>query len=114
VKISTTCTVFAESEILSWLGKGKKVQDILLGVHQSVGSRAFALLTRVGVEREVTFTGGVARNAGMVAVISKLLGFPVNYSEDSHFMGALGAALFASDWIHSREEPASASGGRSS
>ncbi len=106
VKISTTCTVFAESEILSWLGKGKKTEDILLGVHQSVGSRALALLRRVGIEREVTFTGGVARNSGMVEVISGLLGFPVNYSEESHFMGALGAALFAMDRIRSRQVPA--------
>jgi predicted CoA-substrate-specific enzyme activase len=114
VKISTTCTVFAESEILSWLGKGKKTEDILLGVHQSVGSRALLLLRRVGIEQEVTFTGGVARNAGMVKVISDLLGFPVNYSEESHFMGALGAALFAMDRIRSRQEPASLSGGRAS
>ena len=39
VKISTTCTVFAESEVLSWLGKGKKIEDILLGVHQSIAGR---------------------------------------------------------------------------
>ena len=113
-RISTTCTVFAESEILSWLGKGKKTEDILLGVHQSVGSRAMALLSRVGIEPEVTFTGGVARNAGMVQVISDLLGFPVNHSEESHFMGALGAALFAMDRIRSRREPVPASGGRAS
>ena len=108
VKISTTCTVFAESEILSWLGKGKRSEDILLGVHQSVGSRALALLRRVGIESEVTFTGGVARNAGMVEVISSLLGFRVNYGEDSHFMGALGAALFARDHVQARQVPASA------
>lgn len=114
VRISTTCTVFAESEILSWLGKGKKTEDILLGVHQSVGSRAMLLLRRVGIEPEVTFTGGVARNAGMIQVVSDLLGFPVNYSEDSHYMGALGAALFAMDRIRSRQEPASLAGGRAS
>src|SRR5512134_1885387 len=62
VKISTTCTVFAESEVLSWLGKGKKIEDILLGVHQSIATRSVGLLQRVGVEPEVTFTGGVAKN----------------------------------------------------
>ena len=112
VRISTTCTVFAESEILAWLAKGKRDEDILLGVHQSVGSRALALLRRVGIEEEVTFTGGVARNAGMVKVISDLLGFPVNYGDDSHFMGALGAALFAMDRLRAKKSPAGVAGGR--
>jgi predicted CoA-substrate-specific enzyme activase len=97
VKISTTCTVFAESEILSWIGKGKKVEDVLLGVHHSVVSRSLSLMRRVGIVPEVTFTGGVARNIGMVAVLNEQLGFEVNVSEESHFMGALGAALFAMD-----------------
>ncbi|MCL6094833.1 MAG: acyl-CoA dehydratase activase [Actinobacteria bacterium] len=110
VKISTTCTVFAESEILSWLGKGKKVEDILLGVHQSVAQRALGLLRRVGIEREVAFTGGVAKNIGMVKAIEDLLGFPVHVSEESHYMGALGAALFAMDHIKSRQSPTKLTG----
>ncbi len=99
VRISTTCTVFAESEVLSWLGKGKKVEDILWGVHQSIAVRSFALLRRVGVEAEVTFTGGVARNTAMVKAVEEKLGCAVNISEEAHFMGALGAALFALDRI---------------
>ena len=51
VKISTTCTVFAESEVLSWLGRGKKVEDILLGIHRSMVSRSVGLMRRVGIER---------------------------------------------------------------
>jgi predicted CoA-substrate-specific enzyme activase len=51
VKISTTCTVFAESEVVSWLGKGKKIEDILLGVHPSIVSRSLGLMRRVGIER---------------------------------------------------------------
>src|SRR5450756_1033927 len=62
VRISTTCTVFAESEVLSWLGKGKKIEDILLGVHQSIAGRSAGLVRRVGIEQQVTFTGGVAKN----------------------------------------------------
>jgi predicted CoA-substrate-specific enzyme activase len=108
VKISTTCTVFAESEVLSWLGKGKKIEDILLGVHQSIASRSIGLLRRVGIEEELTFTGGVARNIGMVQVLNDILGFEMNVSEDSHFMGALGAALFALDYILSSRVPATA------
>jgi predicted CoA-substrate-specific enzyme activase len=107
VKISTTCTVFAESEVLSWLGRGKKVEDILLGVHMSMISRSIGLMRRVGIENEVTFTGGVTKNVGMVKGLNQALGFDVNVGEDSHFMGALGAALFARDHIlGSRREAA--------
>ena len=106
VRISTTCTVFAESEVLSWLGKGKAIQDILLGVHQSIVSRSLGLMRRVGIEPEVTFTGGVTRNIGVVTVLNQMLGFTVNVGEDSHYMGALGAALFAMDRIQASRAPA--------
>jgi len=105
VRISTTCTVFAESEVLSWLGKGKKVEDILLGVHQSIAARSIGLMRRVGIEEQVTFTGGVARNVGMVEALNKGLDLTVNVSEDSHFMGALGAALFALDYVLASRAP---------
>ncbi len=105
VKISTTCTVFAESEILSWLGKGKKIEDILLGVHQSIAGRSMSLLQRVGIDEEVTFTGGVARNQAMIEQLNKALGLKVNVSEESHYMGALGAALFALDHVVAGRTP---------
>jgi predicted CoA-substrate-specific enzyme activase len=105
VRISTTCTVFAESEVLSWLGKGKKIEDILLGVHQSIAARSIGLLRRVGIEEEVTFTGGVTRNSAMVYTLNEGLGLKVNVSEESHFMGALGAALFALDHILASRTP---------
>ncbi len=108
VRISTTCTVFAESEVLSWLGKGKRIEDILLGVHQSIAKRSISLLRRVGIEEEVTFTGGVARNVGMIEVLNQGLELEMNVSEESHFMGALGAALFALDNILSSRSPAGA------
>jgi predicted CoA-substrate-specific enzyme activase len=97
VKISTTCTVFAESEVLSWAAKGRHLEDILMGVHRSIAARSISLLTRVGIEAPVTFTGGVARNPAMVAVLNELLELELNVSDDSHYMGALGAALFAMD-----------------
>ena len=108
VKISTTCTVFAESEVLSWLGKGKKIEDILLGVHKSIAARSAGLLRRVGIEDEVTFTGGVAKNTAMVATLNERLDVQVNVSDDSHYMGALGAALFALDHILASRAPAKA------
>jgi (R)-2-hydroxyacyl-CoA dehydratese activating ATPase len=106
VKISTTCTVFAESEVLSWLARGKRVEDILLGVHRGIATRSIALLRRVGIESEVTFTGGVSRNVGMVRVLEEALGLPMNVSEESHFMGALGAAIFAWDHVCESRRPA--------
>jgi len=105
VKISTTCTVFAESEVLSWLGKGKKIEDILWGVHKSIASRSASLMRRVGVTDQVSFTGGVTRNVGMVKALEDKLEVKLNVSEDSHFMGALGAALFALDHILAARTP---------
>lgn len=99
VRISTTCTVFAETEVLSWLGKDKKIEDILMGVHQSIAARSVGLLRRVGIEDQVTFTGGVAKNLGMVSVLNESLELEMNVSDDAHYMGALGAALFAADRV---------------
>ena len=105
VKISTTCTVFAESEVLAWLGKGKKVEDILWGVHKSIATRSAGLMRRVGVEGKITFTGGVSRNKAMVEAIEQRLGEPLNVSEECHYIGALGAALFALDHIKASRAP---------
>jgi predicted CoA-substrate-specific enzyme activase len=106
VKISTTCTVFAEAEVLSWLGKGKSVEDILWGVHKSIATRSFGLLRRVGVVDEITFTGGVANNQGMIHALEEALEKKLNVSKESHYMGALGAALFAMDALEAGESSA--------
>jgi predicted CoA-substrate-specific enzyme activase len=108
IKISTTCTVFAESEVLAWIGKGKKIEDILWGVHKSIASRSAGLMRRVGVEDEITFTGGVSRNVGMVKALEERLEKPLNISEDCHYMGALGAAMFALDHVMTGRIPAGA------
>ncbi len=105
VRISTTCTVFAESEVLSWLGKGKKIEDILWGVHQSIATRSGGLLRRVGIEEQVTFTGGVTLNVAMIQALEERLELKLNVSEESHYMGALGAALFALDHILASRNP---------
>ena len=105
VKISTTCTVFAESEVLSWLGKGKKIEDILWGVHKSIATRSFGLMRRVGVSDEVTFTGGVSRNPAMVEALEQQGKITLNVSDDCQYIGALGAALFALDRIKAARVP---------
>ncbi len=94
VKITSTCTVFAESEVTSHLSRGKEPKDIVAGLHESIVSRSLSLLQRVGVEPEVTFTGGVSRNEGMVQALHRRLKLPVNVSPLSQYIGAFGAALF--------------------
>lgn len=95
VRLTTVCTVFVESDIMSYLAQGKKVEDILGGVHSAIAARTISLVRRVGIEEEVTFTGGVSRNIGMVRALEDKLGMKLNVSPESHFTGALGASLFA-------------------
>jgi len=95
VRLTTVCTVFVESDIMSYLAQGKKIEDILGGVHSAIAARTISLVRRVGIEEEVTFTGGVSRNLGMVRALENKLGMKLNVSPDSHFVGALGAGLFA-------------------
>lgn len=95
VRLSTVCAVFVESDIMSYVAQGKKLEDILAGVHSAIAARTIALVRRVGIEPEVTFTGGVSRNVGMVKALEEKLGMPLNVSPESHFMGAIGAALMA-------------------
>lgn len=95
VRLTTVCTVFVESDIMSYLAQGKKVEDILGGVHSAIAARTISLIRRVGIEEEVTFTGGVSLNIGMVRALENKLGLKLNVSPESHFTGALGASLFA-------------------
>jgi len=95
VRLSTVCTVFVESDIMAYLAQGKRVEDILAGVHSAIAARTVSLVRRVGLEPEITFTGGVSRNIGMVRALEEKLGGAVNVSAEAHYMGALGAALFA-------------------
>lgn len=114
VRITTTCTVFAESEIISHLAKGHLPEDVLMGVHRAIASRTAALARRVGIESEVTFTGGVSRNSAMIQLLQDELHAPLNVSSEAHFCGALGAALFAHDRVFAAEtesEPALAAAG---
>lgn len=100
VRITTTCTVFAESEIINHLAKGRLPEDVLMGMHEAIAKRCSSLVRRVGLEEEVAFTGGVSRNRAMVQLLEEILETRLNVSADSHFAGALGAALFAYDRAH--------------
>ena len=93
--ISSTCTVFAESEVISKLAAGTPIPDIVAGVHESVVERAAGLAARVGVASVVAMTGGVALNTRLVERLGKRLGHDIQTSEFAQFAGAHGAALFA-------------------
>jgi predicted CoA-substrate-specific enzyme activase len=91
--ISSVCAVLAESEIINHVSEGATVENILRGIHNSLSDRALGLLKRVGLDGEVTFIGGVARQDGMVASLREKLGVTVNVPDEPQFTTALGAAL---------------------
>jgi predicted CoA-substrate-specific enzyme activase len=93
--ISSVCAVLAESEIINHVSAGETVENIMRGVHNSLASRALALMKRAGLEDEITFVGGVARQKGMVKALEDTLKKKVNVSEEPEMIGALGAALLA-------------------
>jgi activator of 2-hydroxyglutaryl-CoA dehydratase len=95
VTISSTCTVFAESEVISQLSRNTDKRDIIRGIHRSVASRAGALAKRIGLLDDVIMTGGVARNRGVLKALEEELGHKIYTSDLAQYNGALGAALFA-------------------
>lgn len=95
VDISSTCTVFAESEVISHLSEGKKPEDIAAGIHRSIARRVSSLAKRIGIEKDVAMTGGVAQNSSVVGFMEKEIGLPINVSEHAQIIGALGAAIYA-------------------
>ena len=95
VQISSTCTVFAESEVISQLSQGEEPCDIAAGIHRSVASKVIGLAHRVGVREPVAMTGGVSQNFDVVAALENGLGVQIATDSLSQYAGALGAALFA-------------------
>jgi len=95
VNISSTCTVFAESEVISSLAAGRPVADIVAGIHESIARRIAGLAYRVGVEPNIVVTGGVAQNRGVVAALADKLGCELHVPRFAQTNGALGAALYA-------------------
>lgn len=94
-KISSTCTVFAESEVISQLAMGVDMPNLVAGICQSVASRVAGLAKRIGIHEQVCMSGGVAQNGGVRKALQNELGVPIVYSEQAQLMGALGAALYA-------------------
>lgn len=95
--VSSTCTVFAESEVISLVAHGRPVPDILLGLHEGLISRIVAMVRGVGLVPPLLLSGGVARNAAVVELLGRQLGAPVRLPRFPQLMGAYGAALVAAE-----------------
>jgi len=94
-KISSLCTVFAESEVISLISKGEKRENIIAGIHESIASRVVAMSSRVGMTVPIMMTGGVAKNVGVLKALETKLGQNIEVSEKTQVTGAIGAALLA-------------------
>lgn len=97
VSISSTCTVFAESEVISKLASGEQIPDVVAGIHMSVVDRTVGLAKRLGIRPDLAMTGGVALNEGLRKRLETRLECPIITSELAQYNGALGAAISASE-----------------
>ncbi|MGI5822628.1 MAG: acyl-CoA dehydratase activase [Dethiobacteria bacterium] len=95
--INNMCTVFAESEVIGLLARGTAKDTIISGLHQAVARRTGSMIKKMGPYHTVTFTGGVALNAGVHRCLEEELGTRILVSEHCQIAGALGAALLARD-----------------
>lgn len=96
-KISSVCTVFAESEIISLVSKGENRNDIIAGIHLSIARRIVSMVKRVGMVPPVAMSGGVALNVGLVNALEKILDVKIETTPYSQYSGALGAALIGQE-----------------
>ncbi len=94
-QISSTCTVFAESEMVSLRAEGRSREDIIAGIHKAMARRVAIMGSPVGYKIEVVFTGGVALNVGIHKALEDEIGLEIIIPEEPQIMGALGAALLA-------------------
>lgn len=94
IEISSMCSVFAESEVISLIAQNKETSDIAHGIHMAIAAKAISLMRRVGLEPGFMMTGGVAKNPGVVKVLEEQLKAPLFISEEPEIVGALGAALY--------------------
>ncbi|MBL7178046.1 MAG: 2-hydroxyglutaryl-CoA dehydratase [Desulfobacteraceae bacterium] len=94
-KISSTCTVFAESEVVSLRAEGRSREDLLAGIHKAMSHRVVVLGKSLGFNKEVVFSGGVAKNIGIKKAMENEIGLEIQVPEEPQIVGALGAAILA-------------------
>lgn len=104
VNITSTCVVFAESEVVSQVARKTPKQDILRGIHRSIATRVFGLMGRIGLDRspsepngEIAAAGGLSRNVGILSVLQEMMGRNLLVSQNPQLVSALGAAIIAAE-----------------
>ena len=96
-EISSTCTVFAETEIISQRAQGRSREDLIAGALKSIARRVSIMVSNLGQVEQVVFTGGVAKNVGVKKALEEALGVDIIIPVEPQIAGALGAAIFADD-----------------
>ena len=102
VPVSSTCVVFARSEVLAYLRDGVPKSEILAGACEALTSRVKGLLRRISIEKDFVISGGIAKNAGVVRRLEKALDLKANVCFEPQIVGALGAAIFGRELFEKR------------
>jgi (R)-2-hydroxyacyl-CoA dehydratese activating ATPase len=97
--ISSACTVFAQTEMVSLLATGVSVENLVAGLHRAVAAKVSSMVKRIGIRPTVMMTGGVAKNSGVITAFRRELNIEVVTTDklDPQLVGALGAALMAQE-----------------
>jgi predicted CoA-substrate-specific enzyme activase len=104
LRISSTCAVFARSEVDFLMRRGASKEDILSGLHEAICERVYALVRRVGIEKDFVITGGIAKNAGLVHCLEAKLKLKALVPGEPQIVGAVGAALLAREHGEAQEK----------
>jgi len=102
VPISSTCVVFARSEVLRYLRQGVPKSEVLAGACDALNKRVVGLVKRTGVKRDLVISGGIAKNIGVVERLEKALDVNALICHEPQIVGAVGAAIFARDLLNKR------------
>ena len=97
IRINSRCAVFAKSEVISLIKGGVQKEDVVAGLHEAVAERVYGLMRKVGIEKELVVTGGIAKNPAIVSRIERKVGFKLLIPKEPQIVGALGAALLAKE-----------------
>ena len=99
VEVSSMCTVFAESEVISLFARGHEKADIAAGIASAIARRIMGMVGQVGLKEKVVMSGGVAKNAGVVRSIEERIKTNLLVAPEPQIIGALGAAIIASERV---------------
>jgi (R)-2-hydroxyacyl-CoA dehydratese activating ATPase len=104
IVISSTCVVFAEQEIMSWMAEGAPIADMAAAVHRSLATRIYSMAGKIKIKPDVALTGGGAKNVGLVKALEEKIGYSLLIPEEPLMTGAIGAALIAEEIVRKARE----------